>query len=191
MRPDLVLAGALLAVGLWQLGAGGYIQLKALLAQRLIAGAWAERLAGNELARPWPWADTWPIARLRVPARDIDLYVLEGGHGRALAFGPGHIEGTAAPGARGHAVIAGHRDTHFAFLRDLSPGTEMRVQRQDGQWQSYRVNQSAVLDARDAQFYTAEDSSALTLVTCYPFDAVTSGGPLRYLVFAEGEALDP
>ncbi len=25
----------------------------------------------------------------------------------------------------------------------------------------------------------------LTLVTCYPFDAIVPGGPLRYLVFAE------
>ncbi len=27
----------------------------------------------------------------------------------------------------------------------------------------------------------------LTLVTCYPFDAVLPGGPLRFLVFAEAE----
>jgi len=26
--------------------------------------------------------------------------------------------------------------------------------------------------------------SALVLVTCYPFDAVTAGGPLRYVVAA-------
>ena len=25
----------------------------------------------------------------------------------------------------------------------------------------------------------------LTLVTCYPFDALVAGGPLRYLVFAK------
>jgi hypothetical protein len=27
----------------------------------------------------------------------------------------------------------------------------------------------------------------LTLVTCFPFDAVVPGGTLRYLVFAEAE----
>jgi len=29
------------------------------------------------------------------------------------------------------------------------------------------------------------DFPLLTLVTCYPFDAVVPGGPERYLVFAE------
>ena len=29
----------------------------------------------------------------------------------------------------------------------------------------------------------------LTLVTCYPFDAIVPGGPLRYLLFVEAEPI--
>ena len=28
--------------------------------------------------KPWPWADTWPVARLVVPSLGIDQIVLEG-----------------------------------------------------------------------------------------------------------------
>jgi sortase A len=112
--------------------------------------------------------------------------VLAGASGRTLAFGPGHLDGTAAPGRAGHTVLSGHRDTHFRFLEDLAPGSELRVQRPDGGWQSYRVVETRVIDTRRARLAPGDGRPALTLVTCYPFDAVVPGGPLRYLVFAEG-----
>jgi hypothetical protein len=37
---------------------------------------------------PWPWAYTWPIARLMLPFKEIELIVLNGAYGRSLAFGP-------------------------------------------------------------------------------------------------------
>ena len=40
-----------------------------------------------------------------------------------MAFGPGHLSGTPLPGEAGNAVVSGHRDTHFAFLRGLREGT--------------------------------------------------------------------
>ncbi len=177
----------LLGLGLWQLGGGFYIKAKAVLAQILVAEAWSETLAGHEEVRPWPWADTWPIARLKVPEHGIDLYVLEGGSGRTLAFGPGHVESTALPGEVGHAVLGGHRDTHFSFLRDIGENTEILVQRTDGSWQSYQVRQTSIIDTREARLLPSDGRTALTLVTCYPFDALTTNGPLRYLVFAEAQ----
>ncbi|HEU4579859.1 MAG TPA: hypothetical protein VFS67_16480, partial [Polyangiaceae bacterium] len=30
--------------------------------QVLLRRAWAAARAGDEHARPWPWADTWPVA---------------------------------------------------------------------------------------------------------------------------------
>ena len=78
--------------------------------------------------KPWPWADTHPVARLIVPAHRVELLVLAGANGRTLAWGPGHVEGTAAPGDAGNAVVTAHRDTHFAFLRDLVPGDRIVVE---------------------------------------------------------------
>lgn len=175
----------LLALGGAQLGWAGWIHAKALLAQVLLARAWADTLEGARAVKPWPWADTYPVARLRVPALGIEQIVLSGASGRTLAFGPAHLDGTAPPGAPGHSVLSGHRDTHFRFLRDLAPGTALHLQAADGAWSRYRVAGSEVIDARAARFHPGGGRRVLTLVTCYPFDAIEPGGPLRYLVFAE------
>ena len=135
--------------------------------------------------RPWPWADTFPIARLSVPGLDLEQIVLAGASGRSLAFGPGHLDGTAAPGAPGHSVVTGHRDTHFAFLAELAEGDLLRLQGRDGVWRDYRVNALQVIDVRTARLVQGDDRASLTLVTCYPFGALDPGGPLRYLVHAE------
>ena len=186
-RAPLAAGVVLLALGGWQLGAAGAIHAKAWLAQVLLARAWADTLDGAGPQRPWPWADMVPVARLRVPGLKVDQIVLSGASGRTLAFGPGHLDGTALPGAPGHSVVSGHRDTQFGFLRDLRPGMVLQVQRRDGRWQAYRVRGSEVIDARHARLNPAPERPALTLVTCYPFDAIAPGGPLRYVVFTEAE----
>jgi len=178
-------AAVLLGLAAWQIGGGLYIYLKAQLAQVLLSRAWAATLAGAEEARPWAWADTWPVARLTVPDLGVDEIVLAGDSGRTLAFGPGHLTGTPLPGSRGHSILGGHRDTHFAFLQGLRPGMKIAVQRLDGGWQDYLVTGSEVMDYRRAWLTPAEGRTVLSLVTCYPFDAVTPGGPLRYVVSAE------
>lgn len=62
-----------------QLGAAGLIKAKAWLAPVLIERAWAQSLGlGGMPVKPWPWADTWPVARLRVPARGVQRLVLAG-----------------------------------------------------------------------------------------------------------------
>lgn len=178
------LGAAMIALGIWQVGEAAYIHLKAELAQVLVQDAWADTLKGEKQVRPWPWADTWPVARMQIPDLDVDLMVLAGASGRTLAFGPAHLEGTAAPGTSGHSILSGHRDTHFAFLQKLEYGTRIRVQSSDGVWRSYTATDSQVIDARYARLAAGNGEAALTLVTCYPFDTIVPGGPLRYLVSA-------
>ena len=86
--------------------------------------------AGRDVERPapWPWADTWPVARLKSASREVDLIVLAGGSGRTLAFGPGHLSASAMPGEIGNTVIAGHRDTHFRFLRGVEKGELLSIE---------------------------------------------------------------
>jgi sortase A len=189
----LLLAAAALAagLGLWQTGGAAYIHAKAWLAQVLLETAWVETRGGAPRAKPWPWADTWPVARLSAPRLGVERIVLAGASGRTLAFGPGHLDGTAPPGAPGHSVVSGHRDTHFRFLEDLRPGDELRVERPDGDVRRYRVTAAEVLDARTATLAPGDGRPLLSLVTCWPFDAVAPGGPLRYAVFAEAEFQPP
>lgn len=173
-------------IGLWQLGQGGYIQAKAWLAQLLIKQAWSRTLEGEAQARPWPWADTWPVARIAVPGRDIERFVLAGANGRAIAFGPGHVFGTPLPGEAGNSVIGAHRDTHFAFLRELRAGEEIVVQKSAAGIRRYRVEHSEIVDKSETRVMAQHDKETrLTLITCYPFDALRAGGPLRYVVTAK------
>jgi len=175
---------ALLACGVWQFGHGAWIQAKAWLAQALIAQAWERTLAGERQARPWPWADTWPVARLSVPSLGVSRYVLAGSEGATIAFGPGHVLGTALPGTSGNSVIGGHRDTHLAFLRELSTGALIEVETEDGARRRYAVRDAQVLDRREVWVAKQEGPARLTLVTCWPFDALRAGGALRYVVWA-------
>lgn len=176
-----------LGAGATGLGSAALIRAKAVLAPILIERAWAATLAGETRVRPWPWADTWPVARLEVPELGLTRFVLAGASGRTLAFGPAALGGAAAPGTAGHAVLTGHRDTHFAFLKDLAPGMTLRIQRPDGAWRRYRVAGQRVIDSRNAVLVPDPGRPALSLVTCWPFDAIAPGGPLRYVVFADGE----
>ncbi len=173
-----------IAAGLWQLGQGIYIHAKARLAQYLIADAWNKTLAGQRAVKPWPWADTWPVARIIATASGEQHYVLAGADGRAIAFGPGHMHGTPLPGTAGNSVIGGHRDTHFAFLRDLKPGNDIIVQRADGVLRRYRVSDMRVVDKSAVHVAGNTGATRLTLVTCWPFDALRAGGPQRYVVTA-------
>jgi len=175
---------SLLLVGLmaWCWGSAAWIHLKAQLAQQLIARAWDSTLAGDTRTKPWPWADTWPVARLQV--EDQDLYVLAGAQGNSLAFGPGHMHGTALPG-EGLSVIGGHRDTHFGFLQQVAVGEEILLQTTAGNLVRYQVRGTEVVDSRKQPLLINPQERGLVLVTCYPFTALSPGGPLRYVVWAE------
>ncbi|HEX7081517.1 MAG TPA: class GN sortase [Gammaproteobacteria bacterium] len=182
---------AMFATGGLLLSAGAWIPVKAEVAQYLLNRAWAATQDGAERVRPWPWADTWPIARLHLPTADEPLVVLAGASARNLAFGPVHLEGSAEPGTAGVSIIAGHRDTHFAALRELHPGDRLYVESANGGVAAYVVTAVDVVDAERATLRTQTDESVLALVTCWPFDAVTPGGPMRYVVTAAREAEMP
>ena len=176
---------ALALVGSWQVASAGWIHAKALLAQHLIANAWTDARDGGPARRPWPWADMRPVARLTIPARGVELFILDNATPRSLAFGPAHVGGTAAPGAHGNSVIVAHRDTHFAFLRRVAPNDEIDIEGARGVLTRYRVREVTVMDKEEARVLDPADSPQLTLITCYPFDAVRPGTPLRYVVVAE------
>lgn len=178
----------LLAAGSWQVGAGLYLYAKAGLAQILIAHAWQQNLEqGRAAARPWAWADTTAVARIRFVEHARSMIVLEGDSGRTLAFGPGHRSGTTLPGGAGNSVVSGHRDTHFRILEQLSAGQRIEVERLDGSRRNYRVSGVRIVDHRDLGVLADRGRDALTLVTCWPFDAVVPGGPLRFVVSALAE----
>jgi len=171
------LGAALLIAGFW-------VPVKAELAQQLLNRAWAAIKEDGRVARPWPWADTWPVARLTLPTSDRALTVLAGASGRNLAFGPALMDGTALPGTVGLSVIAGHRDTHFRELGKLAIGDRFEIELPHGASYVYEVAEIDVIDAERTMLRLDADESVVALVTCYPFEAVVPGGSLRYVVMA-------
>lgn len=171
-------------VSLWHFGSGIWIFAKAIVAQRLIEHAWhnQRQMGGN--IQPWPWADTHPIARLIFPQSGKDLFVLEGASSRNLAFGPALVSGSSFPGDAGNSVIVGHRDTHFSILEELASGQLLIVEDAAGNRLRYRITATLTTHESQTQYLMPTAIGRLTLITCYPFDALVPGGPLRYLVIA-------
>lgn len=161
----------------WQFGAAATVHAKAWLGQALLERTWRAGLATQTPLQPWPWADMAPVARIRLPEVGIERLVLDGFDGGTLAWGPGMVQGRG-----GHRIIAGHRDTHFRFLEQLRPGDRLELEGIEGIRERWHVAEAAIVDARHSALDMTLDEERLTLVTCYPFDAVAANGPLRYVV---------
>lgn len=184
----LSLAGLLAVVGIGYLGSSWWIEAKAVLAQVLLERAWAATLEVKEPVKAWGWADTWPVASIEVPRLGKKVIVLKGASGEAMAFAPGHMEGTPLPGEPGTSIIAAHRDTHFEFLEEVEVGDEILVTRADGARISFRARERRIVRADGSGLEPALGDGRLALVTCYPFGAMTSG-PLRFVIMAERQAV--
>lgn len=179
-------AAALSLLGAALVAISFYLPAKAALAQILLERAWGRVEAGETNAKPWPWADFAPLAAIEIPRLGERVIVLEGASGQAMAFGPGHMQNTPSIGAPGTAIVAAHRDTQFAMLKDVRIGDLVTAQTRDGRT-TFRVAAMKVVKA-DASGIDPEDAgpagARLALVTCYPFDGVLHS-PWRYVVIAD------
>lgn len=203
-RTQRFLVVGLFLIGATLLGKGLYMQAKAHFAQYLIEQAWTKTLADGQSHKPWSWADTYPVAKLSIyreqaANNDIEaelndsLYVLAGASGRNLAFGPSLVLSSAPAGQKGNTVIAGHRDTHFAILNGMAVGRRLSLQTLKGNNIIYEVVATQVVHETETQFMAPSADNRLTLITCYPFDALQGGAELRFVVQAipvEDESMD-
>lgn len=179
--PRLISPFVLAIIGLILFGDGAYVHAKAWLAQVLLERAFDKSVATGEVVKPWSWADTWPVARIEVKRIGASAIALESASGQALAFGPGHLQQTVDAGERGIAVYAGHRDTHFRFLRNVAIGDVIEITRRDGRQFRYRTDASAVVRFDESGIDPTVQDFELVLTTCWPFDAMTPG-PERYVL---------
>ena len=188
VRATLGLAAcAAVAAGALLVGRHLYLGAKGAAAAVLIDRAWWRTFDDGRPHRPWPWADFTPIARIEVRRLGIDRPVLSDATGRTMAFGLGHLVGSAPLGGRGLSAIGGHRDTWAAFLERLQRGDTIVLRTMDGV-RRYRVTDTTVVDrhaalpaANTERADPADAPDRLVLVTCWPFDSVRRG-PLRYIV---------
>lgn len=164
-----------------------YLHAKAELAGVLIRRAWQETLRSGKPRAPWPWADTYPIARLQIPRLGYDEMVLEGATPRTLAFGPARLLDAAAPGEPGNLVLAGHRTSWFLPLKNIRVGDGIRLEWLDQnhklQGRNYRVSEVRIVDPKNTALLQPTAEDALTLITCYPFGNHPTS-PQRFIVRA-------
>ena len=143
------------------------------------SGALAERPAG--FARTGD-----PIARLEAESLDLSVIVAEGADAAVLRRSVGRLERSAAlergGRATGNVVLAGHRDTHFAPLRNVEPGDQLVLEDSAGR-SIYEVVWTRVVDPADVWVTADSGKPELTLITCYPFRWI-GPAPERFIVRA-------
>jgi LPXTG-site transpeptidase (sortase) family protein len=123
------------------------------------------------------------VARLEAPAVSLKATVLEGSDDRTLRRAAGHIESTPLPGEPGNIGIAGHRDTTFYPVRKLKAGDRLTLTTA-GRIFEYEVRNTWIVEPEDIQVLDPTTQSAITLVTCYPFNFV-GNAPKRFIVRGE------
>ncbi|WP_076536182.1 class GN sortase [Shewanella sp. UCD-KL21] len=184
---------SLAVIGISFLSHGAYMQVKANFAQYLIEQAWNKTLQDQTPHKPWSWADTHPVGKLMLYAdKETDLYplgqpmfVLAGASGRNLAFGPSLMLNSAGIGEAGNTVIAGHRDSHFSHLQQVKKGDIVELETAAGQLQSYLITAIDIVHETQTEVLNSTMDNQLTLITCYPFEDLSSNSAYRYVVTAK------
>ena len=135
-------------------------------------------IGSPERADPTPPPGVWAepvepgsaLARIRIPAIDVDKVVIEGVSRADLRQGPGHYPGTPLPGQPGNAVIAGHRTTYgapFFRLDELVEGDEILIDTPTGEVR-YLVIGTEIVAPSQVEVLDGFGDNRLTLTTCNP-----------------------
>lgn len=162
----------------------GWMPFKAWLSEQLIAYSWRQAQANNMQVKPWPWADTFAIAEMNFSRLDKSIVVLNGGDPTTLAFSAGAVAPYNQSLAQQPFVVAGHRDSHFSFLQEVTMHDIITLQNKLGQHQMYQVVSIDVVDANKGDLPISADEPNLVLITCYPFNQISSNSNERYVITA-------
>ena len=112
------------------------------------------------------------LTRIKIPALDINVVVVEGTSASALRAGAGHYPKTPLPCEAGNVSIAGHRTTYgkpFSNIDRLKVGDAIILETPIGSC-TYEVAREPFITKPTDFSVVANDPSvhALTLTTCHP-----------------------
>lgn len=196
MKPLNLIRVGLFCLALIALSKATWVDAKALLAQYLLQQAWSQTREDQQAHKPWPWFDSQPVAQMDW-LNGQQHVLLNGLSGQVMAFAPGLmlLDSQGDQLSVEHwqqadtLMVGGHNDTHFSDLASASVGDQITLRFADDQQQRYQVTGTQIMDSRLEQVLPAQVRGAQTgqllLVTCYPFNSLTAGGPLRYVVKAD------
>jgi sortase A len=131
------------------------------------------------------------MARVKIPAIDVDLPIYHGTSDATLLEGVGHLEGSSLPigGDDTHAVLTAHRGladaAMFTNLDQVQVGDTFTIE-VFGQVLTYRVRETKVVAPEDTDALRAVPGEDLvTLVTCTPLGINT------HRILVTGERITP
>ena len=131
------------------------------------------------------------MARIKIPAIDVDLPVYHGTSDAVLEMGVGHLEGTALPvgGVDTHTVLTGHRGLAkaelFSNLDRVTVGDTFVIE-VFGEVLTYRVVETQVVEPDQTQaLFPVLGRDLATLVTCTPL------GVNSHRILVTGERVTP
>lgn len=133
-------------------------------------------MSGREIRRGTP------VARLLIPAIELDEIVMEGVGPVELNGGPGHFPGSVLPGDAGNSILSAHRDRHFRRVGELAVGALIRTETRTGAVE-WVVTERRVV-SRDTPALFEESAATLTLTTCWPL-RYFGPAPDRLLIIAK------
>ena len=177
----------LLGLGIGCLGMYAFETVEARKFQAETAAAF--ELAAKTHVVPARVAAGGVVGMLDVPRLSLSTPVIEGDDERTLQRAAGHLPDTPLPWEHGNSAIAGHRDGLFRPLKDVKVGDEIRFRTTRDEF-VYRVARTSIVKPDDVSVLGPRESSALTLITCYPFYYVGSA-PKRFVVYAERVSVAP
>ena len=164
-----------------------YIPAKGVAAKLLMERAWSQSQRQGRAILPWHSLDARPLARLSIPRLNKSEILLDVDSGQALGFAPSHMSETPRPGELGLSVIAAHKNTHFAFLEHLKLGDVIEIENIDGRKTEFKITHFDIVDKDNSgiDLNAPKQIAKIALVTCYPFSALSYGGPSRYVVYGK------
>ena len=157
-----------------------YYYMKGICAQLLLEKAWSITKRTGNSSKAWSWADTLPVAKLKIPEISLNQIVLEGEEIEAMTFGPAIIESSLESK---NVIIAGHRDSFFRNLAELKEGDIIKLEKADKNL-SYKISNVIITDPLDTKWLEPTFNDRITLITCYPFNSIGEA-PMRYILVGE------
>jgi sortase A len=111
------------------------------------------------------------LTRIKMPAINVDVVVVEGTTPTALRAGAGHYSQTPLPCEKGNVAIAGHRTTYgkpFADIDQLRVGDQIELDTPIGGCVYQLKKPPFVVDKADLSVLNPTTDQTLTLTSCHP-----------------------
>ncbi len=180
-----IVIGTMLIIGIWLFSQSPSMAgIRSWISKGLLYTAWVRTQSSGDQIKPWPWAETWPLARLSIPDMGIEHIIVAHASEKNVAFTLGHLESSVPPGEMGNSGLLVRREGYYEFLKILKPDDLLVLESlHSGKWH-YRVSAIYVVPKTNTQILASSANRRLTLISCYPCTSERKSY-FRYVIVAD------